>query len=134
MRLGARWLKFNAVGLAGVGVQLAALALFAKVLHWNYLAATAPAVETAVLHNYAWHAAWTWRDRPAAGEAPWLRLLRFHLGNGLVSIVSNVLLMRLLAGALGWPLMLSNGVSIILTPVLNFLASEYWVFSRDAGK
>ncbi|MBI5084748.1 MAG: GtrA family protein [Acidobacteria bacterium] len=134
MKLGARWLKFNAVGLAGVGVQLAALALFAKALHWNYLIATALAVETAVLHNYAWHVVWTWRDRPAAGETPGLRLLRFHLGNGLVSIVSNVLLMRLFAGALGWPLMISNGVSIVLTSVLNFLISEYWVFSRGASR
>jgi putative flippase GtrA len=128
--LGVRWLKFNAVGLIGIGVQLGALALFTKVLGWNYLAATVLAVETAVLHNFGWHEVWTWRDRRGDGSSLAARLLRFHLGNGLVSIVSNVVLMRLLAGSLGWPVMVSNLVSIILTSVMNFLVSEFWVFSR----
>lgn len=130
MTLGVRWLKFNAVGLIGIGVQLGALALFTKVLGWNYLAATVLAVETAVLHNFGWHEVWTWRDRRGDGSSLAARLLRFHLGNGLVSIVSNVVLMRLLAGSLGWPVMVSNLVSIILTSVMNFLVSEFWVFSR----
>lgn len=126
--LGARWLKFNAVGLIGVAVQLAALALFAKVLRWHYLLATAAAVETAVLHNFAWHEVWTWKDRRHAAGSRLSRCLRFHLGNGLLSILSNVVLMRLFAGALGIPLIWANLISIAITALLNFAVSEWWVF------
>ncbi len=89
-----RWLKFSAVGLVGVGVQLLALELLLR-LHVHYLLATGLAVEAALLHNYAWHRAWTWSDRPG-GKA---NLLRFHVANGLVSIASNVFWMRLLTGS-----------------------------------
>lgn len=126
--LGARWLKFNAVGLIGVGVQLAALALFAKALRWHYLIATAAAVEVAVLHNFAWHEIWTWRDRRQVAGSRFSRCLRFHLGNGLVSIVANLVFMRLFAGVLGMPLMWANLISIAITALLNFAISEWWVF------
>ena len=51
-----RWLKFNAVGVLGAGVQLCVLAALHR---WgvHYLLATALAVESAVLHNYLWHRA-----------------------------------------------------------------------------
>ena len=60
--LGRRWLKFNFVGALGIGVQLAALATLTT-LGLRYLAATALAVETAVVHNFLWHERMTWRDR-----------------------------------------------------------------------
>lgn len=126
MSVGVRWLKFNAVGVLGIGVQLAALQLFAGLLHWNYLVATAAAVETAVLHNFFWHVVWTWRGepQPLAG-----RLLRFHLGNGLVSLAANVGLMRLFAGVLRMPLLPANMICIGLAALANFAVSEWWVFA-----
>lgn len=63
-----RWLKFNAVGGLGIGVQLATLALLETALHLGYLPATALAVETAVLHNYLWHERYTWADRTAGNR------------------------------------------------------------------
>lgn len=130
MTLGARWLKFNAVGLIGVGVQLAALALFAEVLRWHYLAATAAAVEVAVLHNFAWHEVWTWRDRGQDAGSRTGRLLRFHLGNGLVSLLANLVFMKILAGSLHVPLLPANLISIGIAALLNFAVSEWWVFRR----
>lgn len=128
-----RWLKFNTVGLIGVGVQLAALAVYSGLLHMHYLTATAMAVETAVLHNYAWHELWTWRDRRSARDGwraiAW-RLLRFHLGNGLVSILSNLVLMRFFVGSWGMKVMPANLLSIAITAVANFLISEFFVFRR----
>ena len=126
MALSLRWLKFNLVGLIGIGVQLAALTAFTRLFYLHYLAATALAVETAILHNFCWHMHWTWRDRRDAWPA---RLLRFHLGNGLVSIASNLVLMRLFAGVLHLPLLAANLASITLTALLNYLVSEYWVFT-----
>ena len=58
-----RWCKFNFVGGIGIGVQFAALFLLKGVLHFNYLAATAIAVEAAVVHNFVWHEQFTWVDR-----------------------------------------------------------------------
>lgn len=130
VKLGSCWLTFNAVGLISVVVQLAALWLYTNVFGWHYLVATALAVETAVLHNYAWHTAWTWRDRNDAGPTSGSRLVRFHLGNGLVSLLANLALMRLFAGIFHLPLLAANVVSITITSLLNFVIGEFWVFAR----
>jgi putative flippase GtrA len=61
-RLG-RWLKFNFVGALGIGVQFAVLFLLKSLLHFDYLVATAIAVEAAVMHNFVWHEQFTWVDR-----------------------------------------------------------------------
>jgi putative flippase GtrA len=119
-----RWWKFNAVGLMGVVVQLAVLGVLTR-LGLHYLASTAIAVELAVLHNYAWHSHWTWKERgPASGGSLW----RFHLGNGLLSLLSNLALMKLLTGWLGVPVLPANLVAITLTSVLNFFVGDRWVF------
>ncbi len=112
--------KFSAVGVVGAGVQLLALALFLR-LHLNYLLATAAAVETAILHNYQWHARWTWRGRPG-------RFWRFQVSNGLVSLTSNLILMRLLTGAVGIPPIPSNLIAIAATSLANFWLGDRWVF------
>ena len=93
----------------GIAVQLACLAFFKDVLHLHYLVATALAVEIAVLHNFVWHQRVTWKDRPGGSprEAAF-RLTRFHLGNGLISLVGNVLLMRLLVGGLHLHYLIAN--------------------------
>lgn len=113
-----RWLKFNAVGVAGAVVQLSVLALLVR-MDMHRLAATVIAVECAILHNYFWHARWTWRDRSERS------LLRFHLGNGLVSIFSNVAWMWLLSA---WPAVAANLVAITATSVVNYLLGDRWVF------
>ena len=123
----ARFLRFNAVGVAGFAVQLLLLAgLLRAGLH--YLAATAVAVEAAVLHNFLWHERWTWRDRPAAGRARLARLWRFHLVNGLVSLAGNLLLMRLLTGDLGIPPLPANLLAVLACSLINFSGSDRIVF------
>ena len=121
-----RWLKFNAVGGAGLMVQLAALWLLERAAGVQYLVATALAVEIAILHNFVWHQLWTWRDRPP--EPVVRRLLRFHLANGLVSLVANLILMALFAGALHVLLIPANLLSVGLAGILNFALAEIWVF------
>lgn len=125
-----RWLKFNLVGAIGVALQLALLSVLTKVLAWHYVLATAVAVELTVLHNFAWHERYTWRDRDCR-EGMLTRLLRFHLGNGLVSIVGNVVLMRLLVGKSHVPLLPANAIAITICAMLNFLLADRWVFHHD---
>ena len=122
-----RFVKFNSVGVAGFLLQIGVLA---ALLHFgvHYLAATALAVETAVLHNFVWHERWTWRDRPASGQGRLGRLFRFHALNGLVSLAGNVLLMRLLVGTFGLPAIPANLLAVIACAAINYFASDRIVF------
>ncbi len=128
-----KWLKFNAVGIAGIGVQLLALTVFKSGLRLNYLAATFLAVETAVLHNFFWHERWTWaeRTRNAGGVAG--RLARFHLANGLISIAGNLVLMWLLVSRLFMHYFPANLIAIATCSIVNFLASDRLVFRKRGG-
>jgi dolichol-phosphate mannosyltransferase len=128
-------LRFNAVGAAGIAVQLGTLALLKSGFGLHYLWATALAVEAAVLNNYFWHVRWTWRDRAHGSTlaAHLNRLFQFHLGNGAVSLVVNLALMRWLAGSLGMNYLAANILAIAAGGVANFLISDRLVFlSRRA--
>src|SRR3954469_20693826 len=116
-----RFWRFNGVGVIGFAVQLGVLAVLLHV-GMHYLAATALAVEAAVLHNFLWHEQWTWRDRPAAGRARLSRLWRFHALNGVVSLAGNLLLMRLLVGLLGMPPIPANVAAVLACALVNFTA------------
>src|ERR671913_1525419 len=81
-KVSRRWIVFNGVGALGVVVQLATLALLTRVAGLPVAVATLLAVEAAVLHNFAWHQRWTWRDVPTTGVRGVLqRLARFHALN-----------------------------------------------------
>jgi putative flippase GtrA len=124
------WLKFNTVGAIGMVVQLAALALFKSALGLNYLLATAMAVESAVLHNFIWHERWTWLERTKKNASGIFgRLVRFHLANGLISVVGNLLLTWLLVSQLNLHYFVANVIAIATCAILNFLASDRLVFS-----
>jgi putative flippase GtrA len=128
-----RWGKFNLVGAAGMVVQLAALALFGRLAAGHYLYASAAAVELVVLHNFVWHVLYTWRDR-RDGTALLSRLMRFHLSNGQVSILGNLVLMRVLVHEVHLPLLISNGIAILCCSVVNFCLGNNWAFAvRSEG-
>jgi putative flippase GtrA len=127
-----RWMKFNAVGGIGIAVQLGALAVFRSWLKLDYLWATALAVEIAVIHNFLWHERFTWADRPATHRLQSLiRLVKFNASNGAVSIVGNLLLMRLLVGELKFKYFASNVFAIFLCSMVNFLLGDRFVFERE---
>jgi putative flippase GtrA len=124
----AAWLRFNAVGIIGVGVQLAVLAVLRTGFGWSIRVATLAAVESAVLHNFVWHERWTWKHRALALRGLPGRLLRFNVSNGLISIVGNLALMELLAVRLHLNYMFSNLVAIGACSLLNFFVSDKLVF------
>ena len=125
-----RALKFNAVGAIGIVVQLAALAILKSGLKVPYLMATVIAVEIAVLHNFVWHERWTWKDRKDSGSSVLARLARFHLGNGAVSILVNLVLMRLLVGRFHMQYLIANLVAIAAGSLANFLIGDLFVFRK----
>ena len=126
-----RWLVFNSVGAMGFLLQIGTLFLLVSIAGLHYLPAAALAVEAAVLHNFLWHEKWTWADRTTGSRCGWFRrLVSFHLANGLVSVVGNVLLMRFLVGTMEMHYVLANMIAIALCAVLNFLAGDRFVFRR----
>jgi putative flippase GtrA len=130
-----RWCKFNLVGAMGIVVQFAALFLLKSVLHFDYLLATAIAVEAAVVHNFAWHEQFTWADRVKMDrvQPSWrrssMRLARFNFTNGAVSILGNLALMKVMVGLGHMNYLLGNAIAITLCSAANFLVSEEWVFA-----
>jgi putative flippase GtrA len=129
-----RWTAYNAVGALGIAVQLGTLMLLVRVAGWQYLWATAAAVEAAVLHNFVWHQRWTWRDRPAASwRSRASRFARFQMFNGFISLCGNLLLMRIFNAIPGVNPILANVAAISACAALNFTASNVAVFRPVAS-
>jgi len=114
------------------------------VLGFNYLFATAFAVEAAVVHNFVWHEQFTWVDRikldrikldriELQGLQPsWRqslpRFLRFNLTTGAVSIVGNLALMKVMVDQGQMNYLVANAIAIALCSIANFVVSDTWVF------
>jgi putative flippase GtrA len=131
MRTGVRFLRFNLVGVLGFVLQLAVLTALMRGAGLHYLPATALAVGSAVLHNFAWHRRWTWEDRTRARlSAPSSTLARFALANGAVSLFGNLLLMALLVDSLRVPPVLANAVAVSACSVINFWLADTNVFRQ----
>ena len=127
------WIKFNVVGVLGFALQTGALFVLTHgALRVSYLAATAIAVELAVLNNFVWHQRWTWNDRPSSTKKETLRrLAKFNITTGLVSIAGNLLLMNLLVGHFGLPITGANLASVAACSVLSFILADRIAFDRE---
>jgi len=123
-----RWGKFNLVGAIGMAFQLAVLGLLDRCAPGHYLYATAAAIELTLLHNFAWHVHFTWRDRRDSFSVI-RQLVRFHVSNGLVSIVGNLVLMRMLVQGAHVPILIANCVAILVCSLVNFLLGDHWSFA-----
>jgi putative flippase GtrA len=122
-----RWGKFNVVGVVGMAVQLGTLALIDHLAPGHYMAATAAAIEITLLHNFVWHLNYTWRDRRCQGALR-SQLIRFHLSNGLVSMVGNLALMPVLVAGARMPVVAANAIAILCCSIVNFLLGDRWAF------
>ncbi len=123
-----RWSKFNLVGAMGMVVQLAALALTDRWAGGHYLFATAVAVELTLVHNFVWHLHYTRCDRRDS-SAILAQFVRFHLSNGLVSMLGNLALMPILVHEARIPLLVSNSIAILCCSIVNFLLGNNWAFA-----
>jgi putative flippase GtrA len=124
-----RWLVFNSVGAMGIIVQIAVLWILASGFHLGYLLATGLAVEAAILHNFFWHEHWTWADRAKNCNGGIMkRLLYFHMANGGISLIGNIVLMQFFVERLGVHYMPANLLSVAICSMLNFLAGNNLVY------
>ena len=128
MKMLIRWLKFNMVGAIGMVLQLTSLEALNRCTHGHYLIATAAAIELTLMHNFIWHLHYTWRDRRYSSTLI-RQFIRFHLSNGLVSMLGNLALMRLLIQDVRLPLLVANSIAILCCSIINFLLGDHWVFA-----
>ena len=126
-----RWGKFNLVGAMGMAVQLTALAFFNRWSGGHYLYASAAAIELTLVHNFVWHLHYTWRDRRDR-SALLGQFVRFHLSNGLVSMLGNLALMRILVDEAHIPVLAANSIAILCCSTLNFCLGDGWVFAAKS--
>jgi putative flippase GtrA len=129
-----RWIRFNAVGVFGFILQSVTLFLLTHTtLQLGYFAATAAAVEIAVLNNFYRHQRWTWKDRPSSTAGDTLaRLLKFNLTNGLVSLAGNVLIIGILVRHAGLPIVGANCVSVAVCSIFNFILADRVAFQIES--
>lgn len=126
-----RWIRFNLVGAMGMVVQLAALALFNRWMRGHYLWASAAALELTLLHNFFWHWRYTWHDRREDAK-PMRQCIRFHLSNGLVSLLGNLIVMRVLVHGLRLPVLVANGIAVLCCSIANFGLGHLWAFAKSS--
>jgi putative flippase GtrA len=129
------FIRFNVVGVFGFALQSGALFVLTHISpSVGYLAATAAAVELAVLNNFVWHQYWTWRDRPSATTSETLRrLVKFNITNGLVSLAGNLILMSVLVGRLRLPVAPAYLISVTTCSIFNFVLVDRIAFQVDHG-
>ena len=121
-----RWVKFSAVGVGGIFVQVVLLTLLLRLTGLHYLAATALAVEASVLHNFIWHRRWTWKDRPQSRVT--LMLLRFNLTSGAMSLAGNLIFMFVFVSQARLNPLIANLITIAICSLINFTLSDRFVF------
>ena len=118
------FIRFNVVGIIGFAVQMSALAALSA-LDMPVLPATCLAVEAAILHNFFWHERWTWAGMVEGSRAA--RLARFHMSNGLVSMVGNAAIVTALVHT-GVPLLVASTAAVLTCALVNFATANLWVF------
>ena len=131
MNLLVRWSRFNAVGIVGMAVQLTVLAILNRWTGGHYLLSTVAALEVTLVHNFLWHLHYTWPDRKD-GSPTTAKFAKFHLSNGMISLVGNLALMQWLVAGAHMPPLAANAVAILACSVANFGLGHTWAFA--AGK
>ncbi len=130
-RQGARFGLFSFVGILGAILQIVLFALFTKRHCLTPVAAMPVAVELAILHNFLWHDRLTWRDRGVTSvRNRAVRLWRFHIANGLVSLAGNTILAYWFVEVLRFPALWSAALAIAVCAPANFLLADRWVYGH----
>lgn len=129
------WVKFNVVGLLGFALQTGVLFIIThSTPQVSYLAATAAAVELAVLNNFVWHQRWTWKDRPSLTIRETLRrLVKFNLTSGLFSMSGNLIFMTIFVGRFGLPVGPANLASVAACSIVSFILANRIAFECNAN-
>jgi Predicted membrane protein len=124
-----KWVRYNAIGLMGLGLQLILLFLLTRFVHLNYFVATLFAVQCALIHNFLWHQRYTWKENVVRSKKESvMRFVRFNSSSGTLAIISNLGFTALLVQIVHLPLVVCNLMAIGICNVANFLFANNFVF------
>jgi putative flippase GtrA len=124
-----RWLRFNAIGLMGTGVQLLLIFLLRTFFQLNYFVATLIGVQCSLIHNFFWHQHWTWKNSLRTGrKESFQRFLRFNSTSGTISMMGNLGFTSVLVQAVHLPYFACNILAIGGTNILNFFLANNFAF------
>ena len=129
LRLGtlplARFFRFALVGVSGVVVDMAMLFLLSDphTLGWGLTRSKVVAAELALINNFLWNDAWTFRDLVGAEHGLRHKLHRFVKFNAIcgIGIVLNVVLLNIQFNLLHINRYVANAIAIAIVTVWNFL-------------
>jgi dolichol-phosphate mannosyltransferase len=120
----ARFIRFAVVGLSGVVVDMAALFLFSdsRGLGLGLTRSKVMAAELAIVNNFLWNDAWTFRDLIGAQRSARLKFRRFVKFNIIcgVGLILNVVLLNLQFNLLHINRYLANLIAIGVVTIWNF--------------
>lgn len=120
----ARMLKFACVGCIGVGINTGALYIFSRWVGLPLAAASALAVELAVIGNYLMNARWTFGSRVTSFR----RFAKFNLAS-LLGLGLNVMIVWLVT-RLGVYFLAANLLGITAGFASNYALSSIWVWGQ----
>jgi dolichol-phosphate mannosyltransferase len=119
-----RFARFAAVGLSGVVVDMGLLYLLSdpSMLGWGLTRSKLIAAETAIINNFLWNDAWTFRDVSARQRGSQQRLRRFAKFQliCLAGVVINTVLLNLQFNVLHMNRYVANAVAIAAVTAWNF--------------
>jgi putative flippase GtrA len=126
LRQPTHWLqlaRFAAVGAGGYAINLVVFAgAVSAGLH--YLAAATVAFVVALVNNFVWNRAWTFRGAHGTAHGQALRFLGVSVGAFLLSLAILDSLVRV-AGVAKLP---AEALAVLAVTPLSFLANKLWSF------
>ena len=123
-----RFLKFCAVGLSGVLVNMGLLWLLTEVAGLFYLLSAAISIETSIISNFILNDYFTFRDRRSPQVKSFLsRLLKFNVVS-LAGLGLNMGVLWLLTEVFGIYYLLSNLCGIAVATLWNYLVNTWWTW------
>jgi dolichol-phosphate mannosyltransferase len=120
----SRFMRFAAVGLSGVVVDMGLLFLLSDptMLGWGLTRSKLIASELAIVNNFVWNDSWTFGDISARQTGTKDRLRRFGKFQliCLAGLVLNTVLLNLQFNLLGMNRYVANAVAIVAVTAWNF--------------
>jgi dolichol-phosphate mannosyltransferase len=123
-----RFVKFCAVGLSGVGVNMGLLWILTEIAGLQYLLSAAIGIETSIITNFLLNDFFTFPDRRYLTVKSTLnRLLKFNLVS-IAGLAINLGALWLFTEVFGVYYLVSNIFGIALATLWNYGVNTYWTW------
>lgn len=139
--LSPRLIRFGVVGISGIVVNMAFLAVFYELMQLPHAVSSAAAIEVSIVSNFLLNNAWTFRDRNAAAGASFtIRMIRYNLVSligmavqvGIALLITDALTRYLTLDEPGWTVYPAQLGGIAVAMIWNFASNFYWTWAQKA--